>query len=125
MLYCKWNKPLASVGIFLFSVKSNESKESTTFCIAPMLIWYDSKLTKSHISFFFFGASNVSKGFYPFQVIHTGIEELIVSASRDKLIKVWKGHSDTPAHVLTGHTLGVSSITSNRGLEPFQFYLQL
>jgi len=48
------------------------------------------------------------------KVIHTDIEQMIISASRDKLIKVWKGHSDTPAHVLTGHTLGVSSITSNK-----------
>ncbi|XP_065068407.1 WD repeat-containing protein 31-like [Rhopilema esculentum] len=48
------------------------------------------------------------------KVIPAGVEQSVYSASRDKSIRVWKNNSDEPAHVLSGHTLGVTAITTNK-----------
>ena len=58
---------------------------------------------------------NVNFAVLLYQVIHAGIDQLIFSASRDKLIKIWRNSSDEPSLVMSGHTLGVSSIASNKG----------
>ena len=41
---------------------------------------------------------------------------MVFSSSRDKLIKVWKNdHTEQPLQVMSGHTLGVSSIAASEG----------